>query len=158
MIRQEFLKAVPQHAPVLAELQGRKWRHLYGNWNAAAALRDFEAENGDGTLPATIAALEGEVLLGSVSVIFDDLPGYEHLNPWLASLFVLPEHRKGGVGSFLVRAAEDVLRRNGVERSYLFTESTGAYFRRHGWTFVENTLCNGHPVEILTKEVGGFAG
>lgn len=158
MIRPAFLKTALRHAPRLADLHGAEWGHLYADWDAGAALREFEAQSGDGTLPATIVALQDDAPLGSVSLIYDDLPGYEHFNPWLASLFVLPEYRSAGVGRFLLCEAENVLRQNVLGQVYLFTESAGPFFRKSGWEFVETGRCNGHPVEILTKEISEMGG
>ena len=69
-------------------------------------------------------------LLGMASLVFDDLPGYVHLNPWLASLFILPEHRSRGAGSQLVSEAEKLLVLNRVPRAYLFTESASSFFEK----------------------------
>lgn len=155
MRRAVFLKAAPHHGPRLAKLHGQEWGHLYAEWNADTALREFETQKGDGTLPATILAVEEDELLGSVSLIYDDLPGREDLNPWLASLFVLPAHRGRSVGGFLLREAESLLRKNRVERIYLFTESATEFFRRNGWSPLGETQCHGHPVQILAKALGG---
>jgi GNAT superfamily N-acetyltransferase len=57
-------------------------------------------------LPLLLIEMERNELLGMVSLVFDDLPGYECLNPWLANLLIVPEHRKRGAGSRLVTEAE----------------------------------------------------
>jgi N-acetylglutamate synthase-like GNAT family acetyltransferase len=86
-----------------------------------------------------------------VSLIFDDLPRYEHLNPWLASLLVLPEHRRKDVGVHLVREAEQRLLLNGIPRAYLFTESSRAFFEKLGWIFVESGACNHHRLSFSQR-------
>ncbi|MBI2799668.1 MAG: hypothetical protein HYX63_05185 [Gammaproteobacteria bacterium] len=91
-----FLATHPPLGPRLATLHVAEWQHLYAGWNAVIALAEFEAQYSDGRLPTTLVALEGGLLLGSVSPIYDDLPGWEHFNPWLASLLVLPEFRGAG--------------------------------------------------------------
>lgn len=138
-------------ARTLAVLHEAEWRHLYKHWGAERALREFDAEHADGTIPATIIALEGDHLLGSISVIQDDLPGWTHLNPWVASFFVLPEHRRRGVGTFLFRAAETLLQENGLRRAYLFTETAEIFFIKQGWHFIEPAVANGTPVRILSN-------
>jgi predicted N-acetyltransferase YhbS len=150
-VRIDFLKNHPVFARRLAELCGEQWEHLYVDWDRAVALREFELQRADGRLPLSLVAIEGKELLGMVSLIFNDLPGYEHLNPWLASLLVLPEHRSKGAGSRLVNEAEKLLVLNQVARAYLFTESASSFFEKLGWTTLAKASCNHHPVAILTK-------
>jgi len=138
-------------ARTLAVLHEAEWRHLYAPWDPECALPEFKTKNADGSIPATIIALEQNQLLGSISVIQDDLPGWTHLNPWIASFYVLPEHRGRGVGSFLFQAAETLLKENGVQQAYLFTENTQGFFLKKGWHCLETTLANGHPVQIMSN-------
>ena len=133
------------------ELCGAEWQHLYGDWNRDTALREFESQRADGSLPLTLVAIERDELLGAVSLVFDDLAGYEHLNPWLASLMVVPVHRGKGTGSRLVHEAEKLLDKNDVLTAYLSTESASVFFERLGWRVTEETFCNGHAVFLLTK-------
>lgn len=53
-MRSLFLKERFDLAPLIAQLQGAEWQHLYRDWNAAHALKDFEAEKSDGGLPTTM--------------------------------------------------------------------------------------------------------
>lgn len=148
-----YLKQQFHHAAELARLQAAEWGHLYRDWNAEVALKDFAAERADGGLPTTLVALEGSQLLGSVSLIFNDLPGAEDLNPWLASMYVLAGHRGKGVGSFLLADAMKVLRGNGVSTVYLFTESAEGFFRRHSWARLRAAAANGRAVTIMVRRV-----
>ena len=151
-MRIDFLEHHPHFALRLAKLCGKEWQHLYSDWDHTEALREFDAQRADGRLPVSLVALEENELLGMVSLIFNDLPGYEHLNPWLASLLVLPEHRKKGAGSRLVCEAERLLVLNQVARAYLFTELASSFFEKLGWHAIEKATCNKHPVVILKKD------
>jgi N-acetylglutamate synthase-like GNAT family acetyltransferase len=106
----------------------------------------------DGTLPTTLIACTDDTLLGSVSLIHDDLPGWETLNPWLASLYVLPAQRRRGVGGTLLRAAEGLLVAAQIPTAYLFTEHRQAWFRARGWLHHAETIVAGHPATIMRRE------
>lgn len=151
-MKSDHLKHHPALIPLLADLCGTEWAHLYADWGARAAEQEFAGQHTDGTLPLTLVATDDGILLGAVSLIHDDLPGHEHLNPWLASLFVLPGHRGKGVGSFLIREAESFLAKNHIPTAYLFTESAQGLFAREGWSPVGEAGCNGHPVTIFKKD------
>jgi GNAT superfamily N-acetyltransferase len=148
-----FLKQRMEFAPQLAALHAAEWRHLYAHWDESVGLAEFNEQAGDGSIPTTLIALDGDRLVGSVSVVNNDLPGWEHLNPWLASLYVLDGFRQGGVASRLVEEACRTLQQNGIRRAYLFTETSGAFFGRRGWRFVAKTEANGHPVEVYAIAV-----
>jgi predicted N-acetyltransferase YhbS len=138
----------------LAALHEKEWRHLYSDWNAQHALEDFRRQHVDGTMPCTLVARSGTgEALGSVSLIFDDLPSHPHLNPWLASLYVRPAHRNAGVAGALVSEAEKLFVKNGWETVFLFTETGAGFFRKCGWTLHEETSANGCPVSIMRRSL-----
>ena len=53
-------------------------------------------------IPTTLVAVKGGEPVGSVSLLEQDLAGWEHLTPWLASLYVRSDHRGRGIGKQLV--------------------------------------------------------
>ncbi len=151
-MRIDYLANHPELIAPLAQQCADEWAHLYLAWGEGEAVEEFRMARTDGGIPVTLIALDDSgALLGTVSVIDDDLPGFEHLNPWLATLLVLPEHRGHGVGAFLVRAAERVARDAGHTEMYLFTESADRLFRRLGWEEVTKTAANGHEVRIFRR-------
>jgi GNAT superfamily N-acetyltransferase len=147
------LRDHPELIPQLADWQDREWGHLYRVWNRSMAVRLLQSEPPDGRLPQTLLAMDGDRLLGSVSLVFNDLPGREDLNPWVASFFVIAPERGHGVGGRLLVAAENALRTQHIRRVYLFTETAQPFFEKHGWTAHEPADANGHPVLIMTKEI-----
>ena len=142
------------HAPQLAAWHAAEWAHLYQGWDEAAALRDLLSEPADGSLPLTLIAHDDRQLLGSVSLIMDDLPGWSQCNPWLASFFVAPPHRRRGIGAALLRAALSRLATSPCARVYLFTESRAEYFARHDFVFYGSGVAGGHEVTVMSRPIG----
>jgi monoamine oxidase/GNAT superfamily N-acetyltransferase len=148
--------------PVLAEWHVREWQRLYPEWTVDAATAELEATTAD-SVPYTIVAFDGsgrssDEVVGSVSVIVDDdLRGFEHTRPWLASLFVRPAARRSGVGAALVTAAVDVARARGVEQLHLFNTDHGAFYERLGWRRVRQASKNGHAVIVMTIDTDPHA-
>jgi GNAT superfamily N-acetyltransferase len=62
------------------------------------------------SIPITFLAIEESILVGTVSLDLSDLPSHDHLSPWLASLFVLPAARGQGIGTDLIRHAQEFAR------------------------------------------------
>lgn len=147
------LRQRPEFISQLADWHDREWRHLYRVWDRETAMRELRSEPRDGQLPQTLLAMDGDRLIGSVSLVFNDLPGREDLNPWVASFFVIASERGHGVGGRLLAAAEEVLHTQRIRQAYLFTETAQPFFEKHGWTAHEAADANGHPVLIMTKQL-----
>ena len=62
-------------------------------------------------LPLSLLARVDGVPVGTVNLIENDDPQRHHLRPWLAALYVVPEYRRGAIGSELVRSLLDRARR-----------------------------------------------
>jgi GNAT superfamily N-acetyltransferase len=147
------LRHRPEFISQLADWHDREWRHLYHVWNRETAMREFPSEPRDGRLPQTLLAMDSDRLIGSVSLVFNDLPGREDLNPWVASFFVIASERGHGVGGRLLAAAEEVLRTQRIRQAYLFTETAQRFFEKHDWTAHETADANGHKVLVMTKQL-----
>jgi GNAT superfamily N-acetyltransferase len=154
------LENLADHAhlgPTLARLHAAEWGHLYNGpgstWNEELARQEF-ADMQREAIPMSILAIDPstDALLGSISLIADDeLHGFEHLTPWLASLFVLPEARGRGIGSALIEAVMDQAARVGSERVYLFTSGQQGYYEDRGWELIDTASAHGHAVSVMTK-------
>ena len=100
-------------------------------------------------IPTTFVALEGETLLGSACLLADDMHQYRDLTPWLASVFVAPEHRACGAGSALVQRVVEEARALGIKMLYLYTPDREGFYSRMGWAVRERTEYMGIDVVIM---------
>lgn len=97
-----------------------------------------------------VASRDGEPL-GCIALRDQDLPGWEQMTPWLASLFVIPDARGKGIAAALARHLESVATRLGYTRLYLHTPDAVAYYRRLGWTELAQGNRDGKTTNILHK-------
>ena len=138
----------------LAAWHHAQWGYLYSHWTQEVCLAELQqhAEREQG-LPTTLLAFEGEELLGSVSLVFEDAPELqEHGSPWLASLYVKPEARGRGVGAQLTHAAVARAAAEGVEELYLFTPEHRDFYASLGWRELGRTALKGTPVDLMCIE------
>jgi GNAT superfamily N-acetyltransferase len=120
----------------------------------------------DYNLPwTTVALINGEVV-GSASLVRRDHSGLD-CGPWLAGLVVRPDHKKSGIGSFLIREIElhaAYLHRCGHPdllegKIYLDTERTinafdsVAMYARRGWNFLSREYEHRQDGIVMTKSI-----
>ena len=145
-----YLADHPGHVPVLARWHHAQWGHLYEDWTldvAEAELRDHATRR---TMPTTLIALEGDELLGSVSLVEEDAPELrDHGDAWLASLYVRPEARGRGLGTLLTRALVAFAADQGIERLWLFTPEHEHFYRQLGWRTDGTATLHGTPVHLM---------
>ncbi|MCC6315447.1 MAG: GNAT family N-acetyltransferase [Thermomicrobiales bacterium] len=106
-------------------------------------------------IPATyIAITEDGELVGTASLIAEDLASRHDLSPWLAGVYVIPAWRGRGVGSALTRHAVAEAAAMGTRRLYLHTEHARALYERLGWRAIATDHRQGHDLVVMTIETG----
>lgn len=130
-----------------------EWGHLNPGQTLEQRRALIQVKMNVDRVPIAFVALgEDEGIVGTASLIFDDLEG-DPRNPWLASVFVPAEHRGKGVASALVRAVEDAARRIGYDRLYLFTHSAASLYAGLGWTALEQRDYRGEHIQVMEKSL-----
>ena len=101
-------------------------------------------------VPPPLLAIEGQELRGGVMFSRFHKPDGEGLGLWINALFVAPEHRRQGIGSRLVRAAESEAARAGERELFALTDIPTLY-QKLGWTCVK-TSNKGTVVAVLLEK------
>jgi monoamine oxidase len=149
----------PHLGPLLARWHAAEWGHLYSpdRWNEDIAQAEFAAQ-ASGTADTTWVAFDGAGrdeadVLGSVSFIpTDDLEGFEHLTPWLASLYVRPEARARRIGTQLVDHLLAYAATLGIPRVHLFTAGQETWYLNRGWRTLARTEAHGHGAAVMVRD------
>ncbi|MFC0270906.1 GNAT family N-acetyltransferase [Metabacillus herbersteinensis] len=84
-------------------------------------------------IPRFYIALLNEAIIGTYALIRNDLNSRQDLYPWLACLYVDPEHRGKRIGSRLLEHAIQETASKGFKKLYLTTDLEG-YYEKYGWT------------------------
>src|SRR5688572_2594307 len=115
-----LLADLPEAIPTLAEWFHAEWHAFDGRSRSEIEAQLRDNLNRD-SLPITFVAVDTTEVIGTVSLELSDLPPYDHLSPWLASLYVEPPRRRAGVGQALVSHAAEFARQRGLSTLYLWT-------------------------------------
>lgn len=99
-----------------------------------------------------IAERDGSVL-GMASLVDHDLDQRPDLVHWLASVYVLPEHRGHGIAGQLVSAVEQEAEARGISRLHLYTNTAESLYTRLGWTSSERFSKKGKEFSLMVKDL-----
>ncbi len=145
----EYLVDYADLLETLARWHHDEWHHLNPGDTVEKRVIRMREHLGRRQIPTTFIALDGETLLGSACLLADDMHQYRDLTPWLASVFVAPEHRGCGAGSAVVERVVEEARSLGVKTLYLYTPDRESFYARMGWTVHERTQYMGTDVVIM---------
>jgi GNAT superfamily N-acetyltransferase len=131
------LRERPEFASAVAD---RVWRAWWGpKGYALSFIEGLVQQNLDNDpIPLALVAHDRGTFLGTASVIASDLDGRPQYTPWVAAVWVDPEHRSNGVGAALVQAGADRAHMLGFNPAYLCAlPSKHRFYERLGWRLVE---------------------
>lgn len=154
-MRFRYLAECMALAPRLAEAHHREWGPLLPDWSEAAALAELRTHDQHRHVPTTLVLFADEpeeVLLGSVSLLANDHDDIRAYSPWLASLYVWPEHRGQGHGITLVERCVAEARALGIPRLYLYTAGQKVFYRKLGWRETAVLPMGSGPVTVMETD------
>ena len=147
------LRDTPQHLLTVAG-----W--LFGQWGHMEAGRSLEKTAGwlregmeSTELPHTLVALDGDLPVGTASIVASDMRTHPELTPWLADVFVDPTARGQSVGSQLVGAIEAEAAKLGIGTLYLFTPDRESFYLRLSWETMERCEYRGESVIVMRRHL-----
>jgi GNAT superfamily N-acetyltransferase len=148
----DLLADHPKLVDVIARWHYDEWSRFrpdrtYREWSDRIAKRTRR----DG-IPTTFVAFDDSLPVGTSMLMEHDMETRPDLTPWLAGVYVRPEHRDRGVGSALVTHATRCAGEFGVDTVYLHTEAEGSARRlydRLGWEVIATEPYEGVEVVIM---------
>jgi GNAT superfamily N-acetyltransferase len=149
----DYLADHPEFLPTLAQWHHQEWGYMRPGDSAEARAARTQRLLGHDEIPTVFVAFSGSVLFGSAMLIAHDMETRKDLTPWLAGVYVAPEHRRKGIGSALVGRVVECAERLGAARLYLYTPSAERMYSRLGWTPMERVEYRGSDVLIMQRSL-----
>lgn len=148
-----YLADESRHLPTLAE-----W--LHGEWGARrpgatveGRARKLESQMRRRQIPCGFVAVEDGRPLGCASLVEHDMETHVEWSPWLAGVYVHPDHRRRGVGSALVERVTAEAALLDVPSLYLFTRGQERLYGRLGWRPIIEEPYAGRRVTIMVRDL-----
>nr|WP_086937405.1 GNAT family N-acetyltransferase [Thaumasiovibrio occultus] len=147
------LATCPDTITKLAHWHFTEWGHLYPDETQADFENELRQSLNPDIIPATFVMVENDAVIGSISLLAQDMPPNQQLTPWLANLYVHPRHRGKGVGKQLIAHLVAYCQQRGLATLYLFTPHDRQYYQGQGWQQVTRTRYHGEDVDIMRKSL-----
>ena len=116
-------------------------------------LRSLELFASDQRHGVALAAKVDGKPIGTCLLVESEIEPNHDVSPWLAGLFVVPEHRRKGAGAVLVQAIEDQARQRGFSRLYLYTTHAIGFYARLGWSVLDRTDWKGLDTALMVRDL-----
>jgi GNAT superfamily N-acetyltransferase len=152
-MRIEYLADNVALIPIIARWHHEEWGYFNPGDSVEKRIATLQTHLGRNQIPTTFVSLSKGILLGSASLVPHDMDTRMDLSPWLASMYVTPEHRSRGIGTALVQRVLEEAVELSVETLYLFTPDREGFFASLGWSVVERTEYRGQQVVIMALHI-----
>jgi GNAT superfamily N-acetyltransferase len=132
--RVESLHDHKAHVATIAEWHWREWGHADPEGSLAAWTAALHTRLPVETHPAAFVALDRT---------------HPELGPWIAGLFVIPSHRRRGLGSALMKHATDAATQMGHPDLFLHTSTATCLYLQLGWKKLFRESYEGEIVDVM---------
>lgn len=153
------LNDYPQYAAILAYWSCLQW-YMKRDIPFPALVKSYNERARNTDIPlAWVALNEKKLPVGMASLKNNDLWSRTDLNPWLASLYIVPEYRFQGIGGRIISEVIAKTKDLGCASLYLFegkndTVNLIQYYSKRGFSILEDAIDNdGNPTTIMYFKV-----
>jgi predicted N-acetyltransferase YhbS len=148
--RVESLHDHKAHVATIAEWHWREWGHADPEGSLAAWTAALHTRLNVETIPAAFVALDrSNEPTGTIVLVESDMSTHPELGPWIAGLFVIPSHRRRGLGSALMKHATDAATQMGHPDLFLHTSTATCLYLQLGWKKLFRESYEGEIVDVM---------
>jgi N-acetylglutamate synthase-like GNAT family acetyltransferase len=150
-----FLKELLDSIIQIAQWYYAEWKGIYeASGLSFEDVKTAVAERTNtGTIPLAVVALDDKRIVGTGCLKTHDMDTRIELTPWLAGIYVERTLRRKGIGSMIVSCLDDIAKKLGMPRLYLYTPRSTIFYARLGWVENEITTYKGQHVTIMEKKL-----
>ena len=152
-MRIEYLADNIQYIPIL----GRSFYNEWGYLKPSTSIKYYETKLKNSinrnVLPIAFVAMLKDTLMGTISLVKYEMDSLTDITPCIASLYILPEHRKKGVSKLLINHVIEKVKELQYSTIYLFTVDKESFYNKYGWSTLENIKYHDQRVVIMSKKL-----
>lgn len=157
----QLLQNAPEHFAQVATWHHQECERQGLNSTFAVRQQKLLAHVQEQTVPKTIIVVQGDELLGCVSLVNynyrtdSSVPIPKKIEPvWLSNLFVLEQKRNQGLGNLLIEAAKKYALDLGLIELWLSAAEYTEFYEKRGWEVNRRTRLGGRQVNVMRINLG----
>jgi GNAT superfamily N-acetyltransferase len=140
------LRNKQEYIPQIASIYIQEWSwHFREEWNITT-YEEMIKDIIDNFLDDTYLFFTNKQFIGTFAILNSDLKSHLHLCPWFTCLYVIPEYRNRGYGTYMI---ETVKQHNPELYLWCYTEKERNLYSKLGFQLYEETLYNAKEAWIL---------
>ena len=137
------------------EFSADDWRKFYKNamssdynsWNLLGVDQEhlfmaIREEDGKSEVGASIAICD-----------FDDFEEFRQYKPWIAAFIVREDLRGSGIGSQVLKVAEEKSIKYGITKIYLWTEGERKFYGKRGYVLLQQLSKQNREIDLMVKNL-----
>ena len=149
----DYLANHPQHIATLAKWHQQQWHNISPHLDTNKRISHLSAHHNVAAIPVTLIAQQQNQLIGSASLVEDDMQDRPQYSPWLASVYVDPAYRQQGIASTLISDIITQARLLELPQIYLFTADQSEFYAKRDWKTIEHRHYHGVTVDIMNYQL-----
>ena len=137
------------------EFSADDWRKFYKNamssnyssWNSSGVDQEhlfmaIREEDGKSEVVASIAICD-----------FDDFEEFRQYKPWIAAFIFREDLRGSGIGSQVLKLAEEKAIEYGITKIYLWTEGQREFYGKRGYVLLRQLSKQSRVIDLMVKKL-----
>ena len=145
-VRQRFTQTKQKIINAIPDLAREPDMHFSG---ISRREQSLQAHLGDGPIPKTLIAHNQSRPLGVVSLVKYSFVDGAQESIWLTNLYVVPECRKRGIATRLLKAICDFAQSHNIKQIRLYTHDQRQFYESRGWIWVMQHKIQGERCDVL---------
>jgi len=143
----------PQLIPLLAEWFYTEWGHGDPPFTRKEFQSQFRDRLNRDRIPLTMVAFLDGCPAATASLKIRELESFPQYAYWLGGVYTLPEYRRRGIGSLVVKACAAQASQLWVGELYLYTRRSIELYARLGWRIIAQPCFQGREIVIMKLEL-----
>ncbi len=143
--------------PDLTQTLASWFYHEWGRNNPALSPQIMESAVKERlhrhSLPLCLIAFHQQQPIATTALKIKEMDTHPHFDHWLGNVFVLPDFRRQGVASIIIKRTITDAKRIGISDLYLYTRGQESLYEILGWQSIEQTIYRGRPASIMHQAI-----
>jgi GNAT superfamily N-acetyltransferase len=153
----DYLANNPDCVAQISKWCCEEWPWYYNNGELKSAISYHQRTAQVGAVPCALVAFEGDQLVGTISIIEEDMDLRPTLTPWLGCLYVSPPFRGRGVAAQLINEGIKVAKSLKIRKIFAWTATLTDALRSQNWDYMEQIKYQGKDVDLYCLELSDGA-